>query len=246
VPRVLAPVVCLVGLTSLVVGCGSGSVTRSYGTPPASPQAKAYAKAVNLRAADVPGMVRELGEGAVGNGVPLGALDRCLGGLGRSELADAPILSSWFVAPRRLISEHRPRNLSKLLMPPGERVYSEVDVMRNAAIASREVAALGSRSVRLCVKADPRTSHGKPPISHAEVYPLPAALAAASVTGLRLEGALPEVSHTSDAFSADTIAIASGRSVIVLYTIAWRRAFPVSTERRLLLLLMRRAKEHQT
>jgi len=123
-------------------------------------------------------------------------------------------------------------------------VYSEVDVMRDEALALREVAALGSRSARLCVKANPRTSHGKPPISHAEVYPLPAALAEPSVTGLRLDGTLAAVSHTSDAFSADTIAMASGRSVIVLHVIAWRRAFPVTTERRLLLLLMRRAKKH--
>jgi len=148
------------------------------------------------------------------------------------------------MAPRRRISVHRPPGVSKALIPPGERVYSEVDVMRDEALALREVAALGSRSARLCVKANPRTSHGKPPISHAEVYPLPAALAEPSVTGLRLDGTLAAVSHTSDAFSADTIAMASGRSVIVLHVIAWRRAFPVTTERRLLLLLMRRAKKH--
>jgi hypothetical protein len=244
--RLVVSVLCVAGLASVAAGCGSsGSVTQSYRTPPASPRAMAYATAVNLRSADVPGMARGVGEGAVGNGVPLGALDRCLGGLGGSGQADAPIDSAWFMAPRRRISAHRPRNASKLLIPPGERVYSEVDVMRDEALALREVSALGSRSARLCVKANPRTSHGKPPISHAEVYPLPAAFAAPSVTGLRLDGTLPAVSHMSDAFSADTIAMAAGRSVIVLHVIAWRRAFPVSTERRLLLLLMRRAKEHQ-
>jgi hypothetical protein len=244
--RALTLLLCIGGLASGAAGCGSnGSVTRSYRTPPASPQAMAYATAVNLRPADVPGMARGVGKGAVGNGVPIGALDPCLGGLGRSGQADAPIDSAWFMAPKHRIRVHRPRAASEVLTPPGERVYSEVDVMRDEALALREVAALGSRSARLCVQADPRTSHGKPPISHAEVYPLPTALAAPPVTGLRLDGTLLAVSHMSDAFSADTIAMAAGRSVIVLYVIAWRRAFPVSTERRLLLLLMRRAKEHQ-
>jgi hypothetical protein len=123
-------------------------------------------------------------------------------------------------------------------------VYAEIDVMRNAAIASSEVTALGSRSARLCVQADPRTSHGKPPISHPEVYPLPAGLAAGSVRGLRLDGTLPAASHTSDSFSAETVAFASGRAVIVLHVVAWRRPFPASTERHLLTVLLRRANEH--
>src|SRR5580704_14786185 len=127
--RALTLLLCIGGLANGAAGCGSGgSVTRSYRTPPASPQAMAYAKAVNLRPADVPGMARGVGEGAVGNGVPLGALDRCLGALGRSGQADPPIDSAWFMTPKRRIRVHRPRAVSKALILPGEVVYSEVDV----------------------------------------------------------------------------------------------------------------------
>jgi hypothetical protein len=245
--RVLPPTLCVAGLASLAVGCGGGgSVNRAYRTPPISRQAKAYARAVNLRAADVPGMTKESAEASIGNGVPLGALDRCLGGLGRSELADAPILSAWFIAPKTRISMLGPRGVAKAMTPPGERIYSEIDVMRSQALALREVAALGTTRARVCLKNHPRTSHGAPPISHAEVYPLSAALAGPSVTGLRMAGTLPPgASHTSEAFSTDVIAMASGRSVIVLHIIAWRRAFPVTTEQHLLSLLQQRAKEHQ-
>lgn len=244
--RVLAAILGVAGLGSFAVGCGSGGgagVQRASATPSVSPQVKVYARAVNLRAADVPGMIEESAESSIGNGVPLGALDRCLGGLGRSELADAPILSAWFSASRTL---HRAQGIAKAMTPPGERVYSEIDVMRDEALALREVAALGAPSTRVCLKDHPSTSHGAPPISHVEVYPLPGVLAGPPVTGLRMTGTLPPNGrHTSDAFSSDIIALASGRSVIVLHIIAWRRAFPVTTERRLLSLLMRRANGHR-
>jgi len=245
--RVLAALPCLVALASVAAGCGSGANAADVGlasTPtPVSPQAKGYATAVNLRAADLPGMTKEFGETAIGNGVPLGALDRCFGGLGRSELADAPILSAWFIAPRSRMSMLRPRGVANTRPAPGELVYSEIDVVRDEALAIREVAALATTRARICLKNHPVTSHGAPPISNVEVYPLSPDFARLPVTGLRMAGTLPSASHTKEAFYSDVIAATSGRSVIALHIIAWQRPLPVSTERHLLSLLLQRAKE---
>jgi hypothetical protein len=248
--RVLAAALCAAALASLTAGCSGASNAADArlrsATTPVSPQAKAYAKAVNLRAADVPGITEEpgAGEGAIGNGLPLGALDRCVGDLGRSALADAPILSSWFIAPKSRLWTFRPR-VAKEKAAPGELIYSEIDVMRDEASAIREVAALGTARARVCLKNHPKTSHGKPSISNVEVYPLTPDSAHLPVTDLRMAGTLRSSDHTKEAFYYDVIGATSGRSAITLHVASWQQPFPVRNEQRLMSLLLQRASKHQ-
>jgi hypothetical protein len=111
-----------------------------------------------------------------------------LGGLGRSGLADAPILSAWFVAPRIWLSMFRPRGVVKARSAPVELVYSEIDVIRDETFAAREVAAPGTTGTRVCLKHHPATSHRAPPISNVEVYSLSPNFAHLPVRGRRMAG----------------------------------------------------------
>jgi hypothetical protein len=252
--RMLAVFLGVIGLAGLALGCGSSGgngtsdVQRVSLSPPITSLAKAYARAVNLRRADVPGMIEGGAEGGIADGVPLGApTDRCMGGLGRSGQADAPIDSAFFISSRHPISEHDFQGLAKAMRAPGaRRVYSSVDVMRSEALARREVAGLGTARLRVCLMNHYETlrgsAYGQPLYSDVKVYPLPSGLAGPGIAGLRITGTVARPRHTREAFFSDLVAAPEGRSVVALRVNAGRRPFPVRSERHLLLLLETRAR----
>jgi hypothetical protein len=252
--RALGATLGAVGLASLVAGCGStggsaaGSQRAITNTP--SPRVEAYADAVNLRAADLPGMAAVSHAGRIANGVPLGAaIDRCTGRVGRSGQAVAPLTSAFFSEPANRRSIADPSGVKPAMS--GDRVYSVIDVMRTEALALRDVTALGAGGTRTCLKEHYEGHEGivdsEQRYSHVEVSPLSASLAGLPAVGLRVQGTFAAGSGSRrrvEPFAADFIAMVSGRSVIELRAVGMPRAFAVAGERRLVALLLQRAKRH--
>jgi hypothetical protein len=125
--------------------------------------------------------------------------------------------------------------------------YSAVDVMRDQGIALREVSALGTLRTRACLDrlyATNPVTVGLPGVTNVRVSSLPAALAAPRMRGLRITGStLTRRGGRKESFFIDVVAMASRRAVIELHTAATHRTYPVATERRVLLVLLRRADE---
>lgn len=132
-------------------------------------------------------------------------------------------------------------------------VQSAVYVTRNAALAARRVRLAGSARARDCLKrlieADSRRSVGsnntnEPFFHKIEVSALPSPLPGVPVYGLRSRACFGLFSPCDQGHAEtvqDYLGFAAGSALITLHDAGTPRAFPSTTERRLLTLLYKRA-----
>lgn len=225
-------VVCV----NVIGGCGVG------GTDPATkPRAIAFARAVNIRRADVPGMSVYVAAFETKNGPPYSDCTTNVDARDRVAAMESP----WLLrSKRRLPSPVR----FAMPVPPVESVHSVVYVMREPVIASRNVAS-GRRAttpeclMRLRTKETSGRLIGDEPYKlgiSASSIPFP--LAGVAGYGLRVQGTLAAaVYHLKmrPTYYEDTFGFAVGPSEIVLVFAGVERPFPFGEERRLLSLYSR-------
>jgi hypothetical protein len=245
----------------LATSCGKSEVTSAGNadTPITKSQAMAYARAVNLRASDVPGLVvtgaSDTAKGPLGN-----QAETC--GIAAHAGTGAGITSQTF----QRFGAHT--NSSKIYT---QTVLSTVYVMQNAAQAARETAAIGAAAnnpaVVTCVKhafanarpEDEEEEHHagptvgnpttEPPIfSHVEVSALRSDDLVVQAMGLQIKAhsaiEAPGRNGPSNIY-VHWLGYAVGPAVITLVDVGNPRPFPTAIEQRLLLLLYRRAKTHK-
>ncbi len=248
----------------LVTGCGSGSDAASASRASASSgkadtsvregQAVTDARAVNLRAGDLPDLVAVGGSRSSENAP--------LGGLGSAcHVVTVPTGSLGAVAsPTFQRQQKSTRHATSYL--PLEAVSSGVSIVRSAALASREIAqvkaAASSSAVVTCLKrhlagqranvvsegAKSGAPAGKPLFSHVQVSALPSPIQGVPAFGLRISADFAiKVPGTKGAsrYYEDFFGFATGHAVVVLSDTSSPRPVPAATERRLLSLLHTRA-----
>lgn len=208
--RRAAPACALLALAAaLVAGCGGGGAA-SYGDA----RALAFAEAVNLRAADVPGMQRGAANSLIaphGNALPCSTLPK-----GRQ------ILSRPFVAP-------------------GWGTFSLVVAAPSAAAADAYVAGLDSSHTHDCLAASAVEGAGSS--SQAQVSSLSAALPRGhGYAGVRtvVPTSDPRLKH----LYVDIVFFAAGRAVVGLVTIGREAPAPQAAAQHLLAVLDGRARAH--
>ncbi len=235
----------VVALAALLPGCGSGgsssAATAATGTqraasahvPPAArmskAQALAYAHAVNLRAANVPGThaggVEREHHGS-------GDVARCIG-LDR---------------PGNVMEVHSPSFESK---EPGEYlgVESEVTVLPSAAAAARVVAAFHSHRTQACIGRIVEHSLSKLNRSRVHLGKPSFTWTFANIPGTEGSYAarfiLPITSvktGISSAYYIDVLGFVSGPAVVELLVASIPQPYSSASEERLLSLLLSRAK----
>ena len=237
----------LAAIVVLVSGCGGGSGTTGTAATAASAtaansRAVAYARAVNLRASDVPGMVSRVRERRAG-APPLGAaVARCDGGVIRADEV-VGIRSPRF----RNQPQHQSGQGSASIRLSTEAVTSEVYVMRSEALAHKDVAAAISPRGRACLARVRKRAEAERLERHVEVSALPVALAGTSAYGLRVSGVEVGEPHSSSGahIYSDTFGFAVGPAEVVLRATGMGHPVKSSTARRLLAVLYSRAKAHQ-
>jgi hypothetical protein len=232
----------LIATGALAAGCGSsggssaGSGSPIAGTSITKARAVAYAQAVNLGAADLPGssIIKAEGEGRAPTVAGV-EFERCAGG----------------VSPeRRIVDIHSP-GFRVASASKGGRVRSAVEVMPTAALAARNNAVARSARSRACfARALPEQSTG--PLRHGPVSisslptPLPGADGSyglrltTTVIGRNLRGGEIRTRVYMDVFG-----FVSGPAEINLTAIGVSRPVPSATEQHLLPLLFSRAREHK-
>jgi hypothetical protein len=223
------------------VGCGVG------GTDPVTkPQAIAFARAVNIRRADVPGMSVYVAAFETKNGPPYSDCTTNIDSRDRVAAMESP----WLLrSKRRLPSSVR----FAIPVPPVEGVHSVVYVMREPVIASSNVAS-GRRATTPECLTRLRTKETSGRFIGDEQYKLgirassiPFPLAGVAGYGLRVQGTLAAaVYHLKmrPTYYEDTFGFAVGASEIVLVFTGVERPFPSGEARRLLSLIYGRAKAH--
>jgi hypothetical protein len=244
--RIVATWLVLTATAMLVAGCGGSSHTSSIGAtvgadkPIPSPQAVTYADAVNLRAADVPGLqaarLKPRAETADG---PFGAaIDRC-------ESAAVRVGKIFGITSQRYV------HLSSPLKSVGSGVY----YFKSEALAREYFTAAHSPRFAACVKtvasnrAKTVTREGskvaEPMFNEPRLSTLPASLPGVPAYGLRL-ATHPSLGGPgrSEAYT-DFLSFVKGDAVITLTAIGQTHPFPAARERRLLALLYTRAEAHK-
>jgi hypothetical protein len=227
----------------LLAGCGSSTQASSASAPTraiSSARAVAYADAVNLRAADVPGLqpARLKPRAETANG-PFGAsMDRCQ----RAAVRAGDVFA---------ISSQRFVHLSLPLQSVGSGVY----YFKSEALAHDYLAAADSPRFAACVKTlaakEPKTvtSEGskvaQPMFSQPRLSKLPVSLPGVQTYGLRLAAHSPLVALGSPESYTDFLSFVKGDAVITLTAIGKSRPFPAAGEQRLLALLHGRAEAHK-
>ena len=247
-------------LVALIAGGVTIALARSGNTsaPITKARATAYAHAVNLRGGDVRGLIAT-GGSDVGEG-PLGSLgDGCDG-------ATIPAGNVVGVGSQTFERLRESTSISKSYLPP-EGVWSAVYVMRSAALASREIAAVeaapDSTAVVMCLKRNLEHARlqvtneagaklggpiGSPVFSRVEVSALHSHLRVLQADGLRTRACFAIKAHGAKGRSQlyhDFLGFAVGPAVVMLNATGDPHPFPVTTEHRLLSLLYSRAKAHK-
>ena len=233
VGRIILTVLVLAASSVLSGGCSASSSngsTRTNGSDPIeNARALAYAHAVNLRAADLPGWT-SAGPEVQAKRVPFGAaLARC-GGAIYPALGVGGV-GSLFRRPPRLQME---------LMQSGVLVTPSADV------ASRDVAANRSARVQACVarvitSVQPRGPSRRRPV--ATISPLPNPLPGVESYGLKV--IITAVSGGGTVLGRqDVLGFVSGPAVIALTASYAAKSALSANEHQLLSLLYSRAKAH--
>jgi hypothetical protein len=237
--------VAALALTAGVLMAGCGTTHRSVS--PA--QLAAYARAVNLREGDVPGMSTRSEELETTAGTFAVALARCGNGLPGWDARS--VRSLGFVADPSLRLEV---------------VYSAVRAAPSPAVALRDVAANRTPVVRRCIaSAFAATPQERGPLVRESiaVSPLPSTVPSAAdsfglmvtnrVTHLEANPRPPEHTPAEEAnrirtqhnIAWDIFGFASGRAEVALTVLYEPGHPPLQNERRLLSLLYSRAKAHR-
>jgi hypothetical protein len=240
----------------LLGGCGAAnrpagdiSATRTQAPAgvPTKAAAKAYARAVNLRAADLPSMKISGSEGE-SEGLPFGAgVNRCGGAITQEDEITARI------SPLFISRPVRERDVSpglSLTIAPTEGIYSKVYVLRSEALAQRAARAAASPRTWACLNArrlaDRAELAGEPFVGRVEFSPLPqlAVLPGVPVYGYRESGTLPRAfgdGRGRPPVYVDVVGFSLGASDIVLRVRSTPRPADAVAERRLVELLLARA-----
>jgi hypothetical protein len=269
--------VVLSATAMLLAGCGSSSHTSATsaaliaGPPISNVQAVAYANAVNLRAADVPGLEegrrpakRQTAAGPFGRG-----MDSCVSAAARAGLVIG-ISSPRFVhLDSRPIQSVNSGNLLHPISLPNQSVRSEVYFFKSEALPHQYLAAPDSARFAACVKAvvsnEPKTiTHerskvAEPMSSDPHVSTLPASLpiftlsprtSSSPGSGVRTYG-LQLTTHPaydrrggSENYE-DFLSFVMGDAVITLTAFSEAHPLPAAIERRLIALLYTRAEAHK-
>ncbi len=225
-----------------IIGCGGG------GTDPVTlPQAIAFARAVNIRRADVSGMSIYVAAFETKNGPPYSDCTTSVDAQDRVAALESP----WLLRSKRGLPS--PVRFA-MPVPPVEGVHSVVYVMREPAVASRNVVSGRRATTPECVTRL-RTKETSGRFIGDERYKLgisassiPFPLVGVAGYGLRVQGTLAAaVYHLKirPTYYEDTFGFAVGPSEIVLVFTGVERPFPFGEERRLLSLLYGRAKVHE-
>lgn len=221
-----------------IVGCGVGGTD-----PVAKSRAIAFARAVNIRRADVPGMSVYVAAFETKNGPPYSGCTTAVDSRDRVAAMESPWL---------LRSKHRLPSPVRFAtpVPPVEGVHSVVYVMREPVIASRNVASGRRVTIPECLtrlrteEASGRFIDDEPYKLGISASSIPFPLAGVAGYGLRVRGTLAAaVYHLKmrPTYYEDTFGFAVGPSEIVLVFTSVERPFPFGEERRLLSLLYGRA-----
>jgi len=238
---IIATMLTIVTTAMLAAGCGgSTSSADSASTQVTKAQARAYADAVNLRAADVLGLQAALhksrAETADG---PFGtAIDGC-----ESAAARAGVVFG--------ITSQRFVHLSLPLKGVGSGVY----YFKSEALAHEYLAAADSPRFAACIKTiaanEPKTvtkegsKVADPMFIDPRLSTLPVSLPGVRTYGLRLAARSSlGVPGGSEAYT-DFLSFVKGDAVISLTAIGKSRPFPAAGERRLLSVLYSRAEAHK-
>jgi hypothetical protein len=249
VRRIILATLAFAVTGALAAGCGSGgaasasSASFGVGGPFTRAQAVAYADAVNLRAADVPGLQaarlqpkREAAETAAG---PYrGAMNRCDNAAARAG---------------DVIGIGSPTFVHLGSRPPGS-VSSVVSFFKSEALAHQYLAVPDSARFAACVKTvasnEPKTitregsKVAEPMFSDPHVSTLPASLPGVRTYGLRLAARAAFGAPGGSESYGDFLSFVMGDIVITLNATSEVHPFPAATERRTLARLYRRAQAH--
>jgi hypothetical protein len=245
--RTTSTLLTLAATVMLLAGCGSSSHASSVGAPVGadkpipSPQAVTYADAVNLRAADVPGLqaARHEPKRETAAGPYRGRINRC---------DDAAAL------PGDVMGIHSPRfvHIGSL---PLESVSSGVYYFKSEALARRYLAAPDGARFAACLETvashEPKTvtcegsKVAEPISSDPRLSTLPASLPGALTYGLRLAAHSACGAPGRSENYEDFLSFVRGDAVITLSTFGEPHPFPAAGERRLLSVLYRRAVAHK-
>lgn len=244
--RVVGVSAALLVAIAVVAGCGgaspgTGAGAKAPGGNVATGTGTAYARAVNLRAGDVPGsVVGRVWERGVAVGLerehaastgPFDArIERCDGGVG--------------VVPSREIVGLRSPNFTRgLTTAPAtpEGAWSVVFLFASEAAAKHELSVLASARAKTCFRHDGDTS-----VPGSETHLEASTVQAAP--GFAIHGvswsAVPSSYRPPSRRYQDVLFFRSGRALIALHTIATPRPFNARLEAQLLRLLYTRAIAH--
>jgi hypothetical protein len=244
--RIAATMLALTVTGALVAGCGKSSPMSSgvAGAPVTEARLVAFAHAVNLRQSDAPGMVASSTEAKVNVAAAEDELARCLG------------------VPTR--GRDVTRIYSPTLRATGYEARSDVgadlDPSRNAtafaAQRAHDLAALRSKRGVACNERFLKREYGRRVNVSALSNPLSGTDGnvglRARVTGVGLKpeatsggGAHERFRRVTFVLYQDIFLINVGRAGIELEAYGDARPFPLATERRLLMLLYKRAQTHR-
>ncbi len=225
-----------------IAGCGGGGTD-----PVARSQAIAFARAVNIRRADVPGMSIYVTAFETKNGPPYSDCTTNVDARDRVAALESP----WLLrSKRRLPAPVR----FTIPVPPVEGVHSVVYIMSEPSVASRNVASARRTTTPECLtrlrrkETSGRVIGDEPYKLGVRVSSIPFPLAGVAGYGLRVQGTLAAaVYHLKmrPTYYEDTFGFAVGPSEVVLVFTGVEHTFPFDEERRLLSLLYGRAKTHE-
>jgi hypothetical protein len=236
------PLVALTLLAGTALGgCGGAASppqpaagARVRSAPVTKAEALAYARAVNLRSSDLPGLTVKSGEGEHeedGSAPAERAFASCSGG----------------VRPRLRVIERASPTFSGAAPAESEQLGSVVEVMPTRALMERHNAAVHSPRGLACLKhlipaAMALANTGRVRFGPVAITQLPNTLATPG--SFATEFTLPIRGSSADLY-VDALGFTAGASEVTVSAIGYPQAVPEEVEQRLLSLLYGRARAHQ-
>ncbi|MGD0454948.1 MAG: hypothetical protein ABSB69_15245 [Solirubrobacteraceae bacterium] len=247
--RTAAACFALPAIAVIVAGCGnsSGASTSSTRTSITRAQVVAYARNVNLRAADAPGMTAQSAEREVNVAAQEAELGRCIG----------------IPTRRRDVVRIASPSLRRQAFGAISSVAADLNGPANpasvAAEDTRDLAAAASKHGVACQERYFQREYTRPGVSRVEVASLPNPISGiyggvgsrfrVTVAGMHVgevkAGAPKTRKPISVVVYADVFLLAVGSAGIELEAGGIAKPFPQETERRLVSLLYRRAEAHK-
>ena len=227
--------------TSAHTGAAPAATTPSApaGSAPTKAAAQAFARAVNLRAADVPGFKVSARQPAERQSAAEKVLEEklrgCLGASGTKGAAG--------------IAEAGSPEFKRALGPFSQTVSSSVSVATSAAGAAGELKAMHAPGVRACVAHYFELILKSKKLGHVTVAPVsiaagsPPAPGTSGSFGWRFRSGLG-IRGIEIPFSLDILGFIDGPAEVTLESFDLPRPLPASTEERLFTLLVQRATRH--